>query len=190
MLTCMLPLFASFKEQVDELKCAWKWKSLSCVWPFAAPWTIACHTPLFMGFSRQEYWSVLPCPPPGDLPNPGIEPTSLVSPALAGGLFTTSATWEAHAKGASHNIAPVTPETVPPSVSPSVCPRTGGLHPNHRNSCLLRKSHKPPLTPALSQDREPQTQRKLSRSFSILGPMRSWANSHGCNELSPSVQGA
>ena len=48
-----------------------------------------------MGFSRQEYWSGLPCPPPGDLPDPGMEPTSLTSPALAGGLFTTSATWEA-----------------------------------------------------------------------------------------------
>ena len=47
-----------------------------------------------MGFSRQEYWSGLPCPPPGDLPNPGMEPASLMSPALAGGFFITSATWE------------------------------------------------------------------------------------------------
>jgi len=42
-----------------------------------------------MGFSRQEYWSGLLCPPPGDLPHPGIEPRSLMSPALAGGFFTT-----------------------------------------------------------------------------------------------------
>ena len=49
-----------------------------------------------MGFSRQEYWSGLPYPPPGDLPEPGIEPTSLASPTLAGGFFTTCATWEAH----------------------------------------------------------------------------------------------
>ena len=48
-----------------------------------------------MGFSRQEYWSGLPCPPSGNLPNPGIEPASLASPALAGRFFTTSATWEA-----------------------------------------------------------------------------------------------
>jgi len=48
-----------------------------------------------MGFSRQEYWSGLPCPPPGNLPHPGIKPTSLLSPVLADGLFTTSATWEA-----------------------------------------------------------------------------------------------
>jgi len=43
-----------------------------------------------MGFSRKEYWSELPCPPPTDLPDPGIEPRSLMSPALAGGFFTTS----------------------------------------------------------------------------------------------------
>ena len=48
-----------------------------------------------MGFSRQEYWSGLPFPSPEDLPNPGIEPVSLTSPVLAGGFFTTSATWEA-----------------------------------------------------------------------------------------------
>ena len=50
---------------------------------------------LSRGFSRQEYWSGLPCPPPGDLPNPWVEPMSPMFPALAGGLFTTSATWEA-----------------------------------------------------------------------------------------------
>ena len=48
-----------------------------------------------MGFFRQEYWSGFPCPPPEDLPNPGIKPTCLASPALAGGFFTTVATWEA-----------------------------------------------------------------------------------------------
>ena len=57
--------------------------------------TAARQTPLSMGFSRQEYWRGLPRPPPGDLPNPGFEPVSLKSPALAGGFFTTSATWEA-----------------------------------------------------------------------------------------------
>ena len=48
-----------------------------------------------MRFSRQKYWSGLPCPPPGDLPYPGIEPQSLMPSALAGGFFTTSSTWEA-----------------------------------------------------------------------------------------------
>ena len=59
-------------------------------------WTIARQAPLSIGFSRQEYWSGLPCPPPaGGLPDPGIVPTSLMSPALAGRFSTTSTTWEA-----------------------------------------------------------------------------------------------
>ena len=53
---------------------------------FATLLTVPCQAPLSMGFSRREYWSGLPCPPPGDLPDPGIEPTSLT---LAGRLFTT-----------------------------------------------------------------------------------------------------
>ena len=67
---------------------------LSCfshVWLFVTPWTVASQAPLSMGFSRQEYWSGLPCPPPGDLLDSGIEPASLASPALADGCFTT---WE------------------------------------------------------------------------------------------------
>ena len=64
-------------------------RRFSCVWLFVTLWTVAQQTPLSMGFSRQEYWSGLPRPPPGDLPNPGIEPMSLMSPALAGGFFTT-----------------------------------------------------------------------------------------------------
>ena len=48
------------------------------------------------GFSRQEHWSGVPCPPPGDLPNPGIEPESLTSPALADMFSTTKTTWETH----------------------------------------------------------------------------------------------
>ena len=70
-------------------------KSLSCVRLFVTPWTVAPQAPLSMGFSRQEYWSGLPLPSPGGLPDPGIEPRSLVSPALAGGFFTTRATWQA-----------------------------------------------------------------------------------------------
>ena len=54
-----------------------------------------CQAPLFMGLSRQEYWSGLPCPPPEYLPDPGIKPASLMSPALAGGFFISSDTWEA-----------------------------------------------------------------------------------------------
>ena len=62
---------------------------------FVTLWTIACQAPLSMEFHRQEHWSGLPCPPSGDLPNAGMEPASLMSPALADGLFTTSTTWEA-----------------------------------------------------------------------------------------------
>ena len=62
---------------------------------YAIRWTTACQAPLSMGFFRQEYWGGFLCPPLGDLPNPGIEPTSLTSPALAGGFFIISATWEA-----------------------------------------------------------------------------------------------
>jgi len=63
---------------------------------FATPRTVACPAPLSMEFSSQDYWSGLPFPSPGDLPDPGIEPTALASPALAGGFFTTSTAWEAH----------------------------------------------------------------------------------------------
>ena len=59
------------------------------------PWTVARQAPLTMGFSRQEYWTQLPFPPPGDLPHPGVKPMSLLSSAWAGVFFTTSATWEA-----------------------------------------------------------------------------------------------
>ena len=65
-------------------------KSLQlCLTLFATLWTTAHQASLSMGFSRQEYWSGLPGPPPGDLPDPGIEPSSLASPVLAGGFFTT-----------------------------------------------------------------------------------------------------
>ena len=56
---------------------------------FVTLWTIAHQAPLSMGFSRQEYWSGLPCPPPGNLPNSGIKPESLMSPTLAGRFLTT-----------------------------------------------------------------------------------------------------
>ena len=66
----------------------------SRVWVFATLQTVACQAPLSMGFSREEYWSGLPFPSPGDLPDPGIQPTSFTSPALAGRFFITSATWK------------------------------------------------------------------------------------------------
>ena len=71
--------------------------TISCfghVWLFVTLWTVAYQVPLSMGFSRQEYWRGLLFPPPGDLPHLGIKPSSLMSPALAGRFFTTSAIWE------------------------------------------------------------------------------------------------
>ena len=67
-------------------------------------WTVACQAPLSMGSSKQEYWSVLPCPSPGDLPNPGIERVSLMFPALTGGFFTTDITWEAYSIGSTNSL--------------------------------------------------------------------------------------
>ena len=61
--------------------------NLSCVWLLATLGTVAHQAPLCMGFSRQEYWSGQPCTPPGDLSNLGIKPTSVMSPALAGGFL-------------------------------------------------------------------------------------------------------
>ena len=61
-------------------------------------WTMAHQVPLSMGFSRQEHWSGWACPSLGNLPNPGIEPTSFMSLALAGGFFITSDTLESPAK--------------------------------------------------------------------------------------------
>ena len=69
------------KKCRDTITCG----ALSCsvVSDFAVPWTVACQAPLPMGLSRQAYWSGLPCPPPGDLPNPGIEPRSPVLQAAS-----------------------------------------------------------------------------------------------------------
>ena len=70
-------------------------KSLQLCRTLCDPSDCSNQPPLSMGFPRQGYWSGLPWPPPGDLPNPRIEPVSLMSPELAGGFFTTNATWEA-----------------------------------------------------------------------------------------------
>ena len=62
---------------------------LRLVQHFVTPWTVACQAPLSMGFLRKEYWSGLPFPPPGHVPDPGVKPTSPVSSALTRGFFTT-----------------------------------------------------------------------------------------------------
>ena len=87
-LVCSFPFFWYF---FLVLVCVCMPSCFSHVWLFATPWT-----PLFIGFSRQEYWSGLPCLPPGNLPDPGIEPTS---PALAHGFFTTEPPGKPHGIG-------------------------------------------------------------------------------------------
>ena len=69
---------------------------LSCVQFFEIPGTVAHYASLSMQFFSQEYWSGLPCPPPGDLPDPWIEPVAFMSPALASRFFTTNTTWDNH----------------------------------------------------------------------------------------------
>ena len=68
------------------------------------PWTVARQASLSMGFSRQEYWSGLPFPSAGNLSDPGIKPTSLMCPALAGGFFITSATSQGNIKNINNEI--------------------------------------------------------------------------------------
>ena len=77
-------------------KCVLYAKSLSCVRLFVTPWTVAHQAPLFMGFSRQEYWSGRARPSSRGLLDPEIELMSLMYPAMAGRFFTTSTIWEAH----------------------------------------------------------------------------------------------
>ena len=85
---------------VCSVVCAWV--CFSHVQLCATLWTSACQVPLCKGFSMQEHWSGLPCPPPGNLPDPGIETTSLTPPGASltspvkGGFFSPSAAWEVH----------------------------------------------------------------------------------------------
>ena len=80
----ILSFFLRTLQQADTVP-AWAVLPL-----FGTPWTVAHQAPLFMEFSRQEYWSELPYPSPGDLPNSEIKLVFLTSPALAGGFFITS----------------------------------------------------------------------------------------------------
>ena len=83
-----------FQMYYNSCMCTCMPSCFGCVQLFAALWAISCQASLSMGFSRQEYWTGLPSPTPEGLPDPGIEPASLKSPALAGKFFTTNATSE------------------------------------------------------------------------------------------------
>ena len=81
---------------MEDLEILEKWKLLSHVQLFATLWTVACQAPLSIDFSSQEYWSGLPFPSPGDLPDLETEAASVASPALAGRFFTSWTTGETH----------------------------------------------------------------------------------------------
>ena len=86
----MLPLPGEARRGMCVCAKSLQWCPILC-----DPIDCSHQAPLSKGFSRQEYWSGLPCPPPGNLPNPGIKHASLISPAKSDGFFTTSTTWEA-----------------------------------------------------------------------------------------------
>ena len=89
----VLPFSQDLQNPAPSHTCECMLIRFSCVRLFATPWTVAHQAPVSMGFSKQEYWSGLPFPLLGDLPNLVMEPTSPGSPALAGRFFTTSTTW-------------------------------------------------------------------------------------------------
>ena len=82
------------KSQTRLNEFTFTFQLLSYVWLFVAPWTVVHQAPPSMEFSRQENWNWLPFPSPGNLPNLGIEPVTLGSPAMAGGFFTANTIWE------------------------------------------------------------------------------------------------
>ena len=93
-------LYLSSVVKVYTLACV-----LNCfihVQLFVTLWTVVGQAPPSMGFSRRDYRSGLPCPPPRNIPNPGIKLQSLISPALAGGFFTISTIWEVLSKCTPH----------------------------------------------------------------------------------------
>ena len=108
------------------------------VWLFATLWTAACQTPQSMEFSRQEYWNGLPFPSPGDLPDPGIEPLSLMSPALAGRFFTTSTAWEAQGLYNFHTTAEYSSIWVPIGYKPG----NTGTYPGAERCKIFQKDTK------------------------------------------------
>ena len=115
-------------------------KSLQSCLTLSDPQTVDHQAPLSMGFAKQEYWSGLPCPPPGDLLNPGTEAASPVSPALAGGFFTTNATCEA-SESPTYELK----ELKVPSAQFQGC-RTEISHLPHRACCRLPQPPRPQLS--------------------------------------------
>ena len=140
---------------------------------------MARQAPLPMGVSRQQHWSGLPCPPPGDRPLSGIKPASLRSPALAGRFFTTSATWEALTlprvsrwpyfvfcvEEITWEIFPSRPLTsahgFPPALTLSLLPFSTTSSPSAAQAHLQKRSlHPPAPDPPLSSPSQPVSSNK------------------------------
>ena len=98
-----MPLGIIISKHLVVGLCVYVLSHFSRVQHFAALWAVALQAPLSVGFSRQEYWTGLPCPLPGDLSDPGIDPASLMYLALVRGFFTTSTSWEALIVGLLRN---------------------------------------------------------------------------------------
>ena len=104
---CMAESFYCSPEAVTTLLISYALRVQPCstLCDPTDPQTVACQVPLSMGFSRQEYWSGLPFPPPGDLPNPGIEPSSAMSPVLQADALLLSHQKSPRKEFASENLA-------------------------------------------------------------------------------------
>ena len=158
----------------------------SRVWFFATLCTVVYQAPLSMGFSRQEYWRGFPCPPPGDLPDPGIKLVSLMSPALAGGFFITSATWQAivHQFQFQFSRSVVSDSLWPHELqhTRSPCPSpTSGVYPN---SCPLSRWCHPAISSSVFPFSSHPQSFPASGSFQmsqlfISGGQSIWCMDHG-----------
>ena len=148
LLKSLTPLNAPPKARRRTV-CVCTLSRFSCVRLLVTPWTLAHQAPLSMGCYRQEYQKRLSCPPSGDLPDPGIEPASLRSLALASGFFTSSTTWGAQKDGTLRKKSTVTLH-----------------HHQHKNTSLLSRKQWSSLCPL-------QTHRQQSSFLSVKGD-RKW----------------
>ena len=140
---------------------------LSRVWLFATPWTVVHQAPLSMGFPRKEYWSGLPFPPPGHLPDPGIKPTSPVSPAVAGGIFTTEQPGNVTAESAPNWSYPVSNKILNSSRT-----KLQIIYPNHvqRRKSDLKQHLKPKFLPSTEPKDWNMTDRNLNAKQRVRCP--------------------
>ena len=140
------------------------------------------QAPLSMGFSRQEYWSGLPFPPPGDLPDPGIKPRSLMTPAVAGGFFSTSGTWGAPRKTARW-VQKLSTYSCPPKFPWSVAGREKKENPK---TYLISRSRKWQPTPVSLPENPMDQEPGGVQSISVQSLRRVWVLwPHGLQHTRP-----